>query len=340
MKALLALGALTALGLLLRWMTGGMLDAASVEDLPSMAFVTVGVVAWFAYAWLLLAVLATVLEQLPGALGSAASAIAGTITSHGSRALLRSALGVAAVTPLTIGVAHATPADAPNHRAWGPVESPSTLALGDSTQSAANWRTTEQSSTIRLTDSARTPGATSANWRTTESPSTVRLTEPARRSTASPADWRAQESASTVRLTETPTAPDPKKSRVAIPAPTRPTEGDSTKPTTPGRGDKPSTARRVGVPDRPTVGAPTRYTDLGTGRVAGRVVATGESLWSIAAGELGPQATNSQIDARWRQWYAANRAVIGSDPDLIRSGQVLRTPAPAAPAVPQTHEEK
>lgn len=49
-------------------------------------------------------------------------------------------------------------------------------------------------------------------------------------------------------------------------------------------------------------------------------------MWSIAAAHLGPQATVSSIDAEWHRIYAANSAVIGSNPDLLRPGQVLTIP--------------
>jgi nucleoid-associated protein YgaU len=95
------------------------------------------------------------------------------------------------------------------------------------------------------------------------------------------------------------------------------------------------------VPDRPTAGAPTRYTDLRTGQAAGVVVRPGDSLWSIAATELGPNATAEAIAERWPAWYAANRQLIGPDPDLLLPGQVLRTPAAATGnPVPPTHQEK
>lgn len=57
------------------------------------------------------------------------------------------------------------------------------------------------------------------------------------------------------------------------------------------------------------------------------VVRPGESLWSIAAADLGPRAGVGAIDAHWRAVYAANRAAIGDDPDLIGVGTVLRLPA-------------
>ncbi|TDO51376.1 hypothetical protein EV643_103113 [Kribbella sp. VKM Ac-2527] len=288
LKALLALCALVALGLGLRWVTAGSIAAASTHDLTSMASLTVGAVAWVAYTWLVLAVLATALEQLPGALGRAAAAVTTRITSQTSRTLLRSALGVAAVAPLTIGVAHATP-EAPHHP----------------------WPTTEPASTVSL----GTPHPDS------------------------PADWRSPERASTLRLTETPPrTPTAGTTRVAVPTPPRPTRLSER-----GTNEDERPPGRVGVPDRPTIGAPTRYTDLRSGqaiRPTTRVVGPGESLWSIAATELGPNATDTQIATRWPDWYAANRTLIGPDPNLIRPGQVLRTPAPAVHPVPPTHQEK
>ena len=58
------------------------------------------------------------------------------------------------------------------------------------------------------------------------------------------------------------------------------------------------------------------------------VVRPGESLWSIAAATWGSAAT----DERWRAVWAANRDLIGDDPDLILPGQVLRLPDPIHPA--------
>jgi nucleoid-associated protein YgaU len=56
------------------------------------------------------------------------------------------------------------------------------------------------------------------------------------------------------------------------------------------------------------------------------VVRSGDSLWSIAARELGPRATDAQVAAAWPRWYAANADVVGPDPGMIRPGQHLRVP--------------
>lgn len=59
----------------------------------------------------------------------------------------------------------------------------------------------------------------------------------------------------------------------------------------------------------------------------GVVVHRGDTLWAIAARDLGPHATDAEVAARWPRWYAANRQVIGPDPDRILPGQVLVRPA-------------
>ena len=57
------------------------------------------------------------------------------------------------------------------------------------------------------------------------------------------------------------------------------------------------------------------------------VVAPGDSLWSLAAADLPPGAPVDLVDAHWRAIHAANRALIGDDPDLIHPGMRLRLPA-------------
>lgn len=56
------------------------------------------------------------------------------------------------------------------------------------------------------------------------------------------------------------------------------------------------------------------------------VVRPGDCLWTIAATALGPSASNAEIAAEWPRWYAANRHVIGADPDLLLPGTPLRIP--------------
>jgi hypothetical protein len=65
------------------------------------------------------------------------------------------------------------------------------------------------------------------------------------------------------------------------------------------------------------------------------IVRSGDSLWSIAQSELGPDARLPEIDETWRALYDANRAAIGADPDLITPGQRLRTPLTLPPETDQ-----
>lgn len=98
-----------------------------------------------------------------------------------------------------------------------------------------------------------------------------------------------------------------------------------------GGGDQGSVAG-LRLPDRP-VGAPHAMTVDRPAAPAGRaarsadpvvhVVRPGESLWSLAEQVSGPGA---DLDAAWRAIWAANREVVGDDPDLILPGQRLRLP--------------
>ena len=57
------------------------------------------------------------------------------------------------------------------------------------------------------------------------------------------------------------------------------------------------------------------------------VVRRGDTLWDIAARHLGPGATTAGIAHEWPRWHAANRELIGPDPDRIQPGQRLVPPA-------------
>lgn len=56
------------------------------------------------------------------------------------------------------------------------------------------------------------------------------------------------------------------------------------------------------------------------------VVRAGDSLWRIAEAHLSPAASRTQVAAAWPAWYAANRALVGADPNIIRPGQLLARP--------------
>jgi hypothetical protein len=77
------------------------------------------------------------------------------------------------------------------------------------------------------------------------------------------------------------------------------------------------------LPDRPVVSAAPVARPLTSSVV---VVLPGDTLWGIAAEHLGARADAATIAGATRRWYAANRHVIGPDPDLIRPGQHLVPP--------------
>ena len=76
------------------------------------------------------------------------------------------------------------------------------------------------------------------------------------------------------------------------------------------------------LPDRPTdsIGPATRA------RRTEVIVRRGDSLWQIAAAHLPVDADNATIAASCARWYAANRAAVGPDQDLLLPGTRLIAP--------------
>jgi hypothetical protein len=56
------------------------------------------------------------------------------------------------------------------------------------------------------------------------------------------------------------------------------------------------------------------------------LVHRGDTLWSLAERDLPAGSPAALVSARWHAIYAANRSLIGPDPDLIAPGQRLRLP--------------
>jgi LysM repeat protein len=90
----------------------------------------------------------------------------------------------------------------------------------------------------------------------------------------------------------------------------------------------PSATEASDGPSGASPGDPTTLTTFEHDTEGTVVVAVGDSLWAVAARQLGPGATDAQIAAEWPRWYRANEATIGPDPDVLRPGQVLRAPGP------------
>jgi nucleoid-associated protein YgaU len=133
-------------------------------------------------------------------------------------------------------------------------------------------------------------------------------------------------------------APDP-AFRQTSPAPSA-AVGGSAPPPAPDPSFRPTVGAGVAKPDRtaytPQAPAPPsaprglgpldKAPRAGTSVEENVVVRRGDTLWHIAARYLGPGATTAEIAHEWPRWHAANRAVIGDDPDLIHPGQLLTPP--------------
>jgi nucleoid-associated protein YgaU len=86
----------------------------------------------------------------------------------------------------------------------------------------------------------------------------------------------------------------------------------------------PSVAPHVAKP------APRPHRATGPASSESVTVRPGDTLWSIAAAHTDRRAS-ARVARTWPRWYAANRAVIGADPNHIVPGQVLHTPTEHRP---------
>lgn len=73
------------------------------------------------------------------------------------------------------------------------------------------------------------------------------------------------------------------------------------------------------LPDRPLAFSPRLDTTV--------IVQPGDTLWAIARRSLPDGASDADVVRSCQRWFDANRAVIGSDPNLIQPTQHLRSPA-------------
>jgi len=90
----------------------------------------------------------------------------------------------------------------------------------------------------------------------------------------------------------------------------------------------PPTARELPTSGLRTHGLPAHEVRTGSARAPVRTVTVrpGDSLWQIAAARLGTRPSPARVAAAWPRWFAANRAVIGEDPDYLVPGEVLHAP--------------
>ncbi len=72
------------------------------------------------------------------------------------------------------------------------------------------------------------------------------------------------------------------------------------------------------VAKAPDVTPPSRETNV--------VVSPGDTLWGLAAQQLGPHSSIEETAAAWPAIYSLNRDLIGPDPDVLEPGQRLVLP--------------
>ncbi|UUL77742.1 hypothetical protein NG819_10765 [Pseudarthrobacter sp. Fe7] len=85
----------------------------------------------------------------------------------------------------------------------------------------------------------------------------------------------------------------------------------------------------LAAPELRTAAGPERGAPDTSGEAAAVTVLAGDTLWDIVAAYVGPEASDVDIALEWPRWYAANRELVGGNPNVLLPGQILR--APAAP---------
>lgn len=263
---------------------------ARAEDVLTMLAAAAGAAV---ACWLTVVVAVCLAALLPGLAGLAAGRLAASLTPT----VLRRALSLALTTSVGTVVLPAGPVHAD---ATGPADATATDATATATTGATG-------STARAlgADPAGVPGT----GLTTHS-----LSAP------TPGFVPSLVAPTPGFVATTGTAPAP--GDTAHPThPASPTDQAAVAPSPGWRPDRPT---RMADPSRTTLLSPAPR--IGSATLDTVVVRRGDTLWSIAARALGPEATDAEIAHEWPRWYAANRDVIGDDPDLLQPGQSLVPP--------------
>lgn len=210
--------------------------------------------------------------------------------------------------------------------AHGPGPSPS--ATASASASARPSASAKASAPATASSPSRSPHASSAPTSRASASPTSHASARARASASASASPRpsARPSASPSRSSAHPRAggPGSKTPAVKSPGAKSPNSKASPKSSVPKSGSlKPGSAQRSGtcVPAPDAKPAPV---------IRQHLVLAGESLWSISLQWLQqngvPSPTNGQVAQLSKQIFAANAALIGANPDLIRPGLALTIP--------------
>lgn len=267
---------------------------ARAEDVLTMLAAAAGAAV---ACWLTVVVAVCLAALLPGLAGLAAGRLAASLTPT----VLRRALSLALTTSVGTVVLPAGPVHAD---ATGPADATATATATDATATAT---TGAAGSTARAlgADPAGVPGSGATT-----------------RSLGAPAPGFVPSLVAPTPgfVPTTGTAPAPGDT----PHPTHPASPTDQAAVAPSPGWRPDRPTRMTDPSRTTLLSPAPR--IGSATLDTVVVRRGDTLWGIAARALGPEATDAEIAHEWPRWYAANRDVIGDDPDFLQPGQSLVPP--------------
>ena len=319
-------------------------QAAIGGDPATVAALTVGsLVVWTALG-MAAAIGATVLmARLPGSAGAFGRAVLARLLPRRWRPWIGALAGLALLSGVAAcGTGVAAAADPGSSAVATAIVSPTPTAAGPLLNiNGLDWPT--EAASTEFVGSPESPHPSIAS--TSAGDHTSGESSPSRGSAVSVSKPTSTSSTAPQPATATPGAapqkPDAAKP-VTVGQPPRqtPTAGAAPTPATvlpgpaPTRGPAPgaptSTSPVSTAPGSTTASAstpgPTSTTSTTAAKPLVVVVEPGDSLWRIAARQL-PAGTNGDtIDAAWRLWYAANRSVIGADPNFILPGQRLRAP--------------
>lgn len=289
----------------LHTLIGGHSEPAGPQMLDTAALTVAGAIVWGLIGWTTLIAVIAVLTRAPGTVGRTARQLLGRVAPGFVRRAVIAGMGVSMLTGVT-ACSHDDGTAVPGLERPAVVLVAADLTIGAGADPAGG---VGASIGIGI-DIGREPGHEWTGTAMRGVPSPAAMIRPGRALSGAAGDRVADE----VDLdwpVERPTGTAP---RVDVDWPEITTSVDPT----------PAAPR----PAHTTATLPGPHTRADGPSSTVVVVRKGDTLWHIAATQLGPEASNEQIDATWRLWYAANREVIGSDPDQIEPGQRLRTPDP------------
>lgn len=241
-----------------------------------------------------------------------------TLNLHHSAPLVRKLATGAAIIALSCAPASAND----DNLGWG-AHGPSPSATASASASARPSASAKASAPATASSPSKSPHASSAPTSRASATPTSHASARARATTSPSASSRpsARPSASPSRSSAHPRSGGPGSKTPAVKSPGAKAPNSKASPKSGSL--KPGSAQRSGscVPAPDAKPAPV---------IRQHLVLAGESLWSISLQWLQqngvPSPTNGQVAQLSKQIFAANAALIGANPDLIRPGLALTIP--------------